>query len=155
MTRRQYAGALVALFLGALVGGAMSPLLLGGPAEAQRPTAPAKVVRANRFEVVGKQGRTLARLGEQAPGEARLVFPATTKGRCGAEFGVSKGKVVLAMSAGAQGSSVILGASEVSAYLSMYERRPRVFVGFTDGKTGIDLVDAKGVKVWSVGEGHP
>lgn len=78
MNERQYALKIVSAIIAGLVGGVIAnQLLVGQPVFAERAQRPIKVVVAEEFRLVGKDGRTRATLGLFPA--MRLGFPSPLK----------------------------------------------------------------------------
>lgn len=76
MNKGQYGGLLLVSTLAGLIGGmGANWVLMGAPVWAQKTCEPAPVIRAERFEVVDKDGKLRATLGTGAAGASGLVLP--------------------------------------------------------------------------------
>src|SRR5215510_1620298 len=76
MDKRQYRGLLLVTAFSGLIGGmGVNWILMGTPVWAQKTCDQASVVRAERFEVVDKDGKLRATLGIGPEGASGLVMP--------------------------------------------------------------------------------
>ncbi len=88
MNRKQFSAVVVLALVAGLVGGVVSSwFLVGLPAFAQKAPQVAEVIRAERFEVVDKDGKTRAALS-MLEGKPGLVLR-DRNGRAGAELGLT------------------------------------------------------------------
>src|SRR5712692_8737214 len=148
MSKKQYGVVLVVAVVAGLVGSVVSSwFLMGSPVFAQKAPQHEKVLQAEKFEVVDRDGKLRAVLGTDPSGSVNLLLYDRAGKQGAGQFGMlpnGNSGLLLYDQAGKIRATLQLLDGEPSLDLSGKDEKPRVQLFTTDGEPRLRLLDQAG-----------
>src|SRR5712692_3127384 len=144
MSKKQYGLVLVVAMVAGLVGGVVSSWFLGGtPVFALKAPQPAKILQAERFQVVDRNGNIRAELGMMLDGTVSLLLADRTGKSSIHLFVLPNGDSSLALHDQAEKVRAILALADGEPGLSLFDKddKIRTTLSLNNGDPALELFD--------------